>query len=187
MRFVLVLSLSSLTITVAQDFFSPDPAWDDFSLSWDNLDGTDNLEDSDPSFLASASSDSEQELSSCVGEESDLLSWSKVRVRVRARDGKSSCSTLDRPTPFKDDLPNRTKDPVENLKDIFGLLPNEEDDEEEEMPNFAPLLIDDTKCLPMFPHNLCCQMRESFTTEIYAGAEVSYYHRCLKRLSFYCA
>lgn len=171
MHYSFVVSLCFVFIAFAEDFLSTDPLSDDSPMLWDDLDTTANLDVTDPSFLADATSDSGPNQPSCLGENTDSLLWSQARARVRGRDSKSSCSASDQPPP-SEDIP----DWVTDLGQSSGghILPEDNIDS-------AAVLIDNMKCQPMFPYNLCCNQRESFISEIYMAVEIAYYHRCLSR------
>lgn len=178
MHSFLVVSLSALTIAYTQDLFSTDTsADDDSSLFTNNLDATNNLDPMDPFLLSSASPDSEQELSSCLSENSDFLSRRSIE-RVRARDGKPSCPASGQPFLFKgSDLSEPgTFDPLEDIRRKFeGLLDlSPENDRDSAFAGF----INEKKCLPGFPYNLCCRFRDSNFMGLLTEEELANYLVC---------
>lgn len=180
MRFLLVFL--SLAIAIADDLFSPDPPLDAPSLLWNDLDEFDTTGDlavSDSSLPVASSDFPEQEISSCLGESSDLLSWS----RLRARDGKQ-CSASDQPVPFKGSLPGWAEDLGQKFKEMFGF--SSEEEEEEVDPNIVSTLMDGVRCEPTHPFHLCCLERGSHTAEIFMGIEAGlFYLSCRKCLLSY--
>lgn len=84
MHFLLPVSLCFAATAIADDLFSNDAALDASSLFWDDYDEFDtigNLGVSDSSLPIANLESSAQDISSCLGESSDLFSWSKVRAR----------------------------------------------------------------------------------------------------------
>lgn len=186
MRYLLFISLHVAAIVIADDIFSTDLFSTDAPLDapsslWDDFDGFDTIGDlglSDSSLPIASLDSAEQDVSSCLGESSDLLSWS----RVRRRDGEQ-CSPSNQPIPFKGALPGWMNDLGDKLKDVFGIG---EEEEEEFDQDYIPNLIDNFRCLPTHPFSLCCVDRGSFTTEIFMGQEESlYYVNCRKSMLFY--
>lgn len=180
MRFFLFLSLFSAAIAIAEVLFSTDPPpLDESPLLFDGPDeyeSTSNLGGSDPplSFSPIANSDSSQfELSSCRSENSDAVSWSKVRAR---RDGL--CDSPQQSAPVKDSIWDGAARLGQSVLDKLGLGPM---DEEEDDPSHFNSLIDNWKCQPSYPHNLCCDNKEFFTLPTFMGPEVTlYYNFCSK-------
>lgn len=151
MRIFLLVSFVSAAIAITEDLFStdPPPLGDSpfFLDSLDEYDSTRNSGGSDPTLsfppLANSNSDSSQlELSSCQSENSDLISWSKVR----ARDG-DICGSRDQSAPIKDVLPGWATRLGQSLLDKVGLSPIEEVDDDEE--HFTTL-INNWKCQPTY-------------------------------------
>ena len=185
MRFFLVVSLSALAIAFAQDFFESDAFTDDDSpLFSDNLDATSNLDLIDPFLLSSAKSDPEQELSSCLSENSDLLSRRSME-RMRARGGKLSCSTSDQPFLFKgsDTSDPGNLDPLEQARRGFERLL--ETSPQDSVAPAVKMLINEDKCRPGFPYNLCCRFRDSITMGLLGEFELTNYLVCIASLLLY--
>lgn len=178
MRCFFVVSLSALAIAFAEDFLSIDASTDDSPLFSDNLDATSNLDLTDSLFLSSANSDSEQELSSCLSENSDLLSRRNTE-RVRARDGKSSCSTSDQPLLFKGSDPSDpgSLNPLEQARHKLEQL-LEPSPEDTANPAIGPPINED-KCQPGFPYNLCCRFRDAMIMGLLMEEERANYFVCV--------
>ena len=179
MRFFLLVSLFSAAIAIAQDIFSTDPSplGDSplFPGGLDEYDSTDMAGGSDPllSFSPLADSDSSQLeflSSSCQSENSDPVSWSKVRARGDV------CNSPDQSTPVKDNLLDGAARIGQSIFDKLKLGPMDEEDDD---PEHFNTLINNWKCYPAFPHNLCCENKESFSQETFMGQEVTlYYNWC---------
>lgn len=116
MHFLLPVSLCFAATAISDNLFLTDAPLDDPSLLWDDSDEFNtigSLGGSDPS-LSIANSDF-SEIASCLGESSDLLSWS----RLRAREEGGICSESAQPVPFKGALPGWTDDLGRTIKKVF--------------------------------------------------------------------
>lgn len=184
MRFFLFVSLVSTAIAIAQELFSTNPPpLDDSPLFSDGLDEYDSTGISGgsdltlPLFPLADSDSSPLELSSCQGENSNPVSRSKVRAR-----GDAICGSPDQSAPVKDSLLDGAARLGQSILDKLKLGPM---DEEEDDPEHFNSLINNWKCQPTFPHNLCCENKESFPLAPFMGAEVTlYYNWCFKSMFF---
>lgn len=172
-------------MAIAQDFLSIDAPADDSPLFSDDLDAMNDINLTDQLFLSSADLDPQQELSSCLSENSNLVSR-RSKGRAQARDMKSSCSTSDQPILFKDSgdpTDSGNLNPLERAGDKFNhfLVPSPE-----ESADLVPaLVINRAKCLPEFPYNLCCRFRDAMVMGLLMEEEVANYFVCMTRSFFY--
>lgn len=166
--YFLLMFLFSATIIMADDVFSPGSSL--FASSFLSDDSTDeynaagNQVVSESSYLPIASLDSskEEEITTCLGQSSDPISWSKIRAR-------DACPASNQLVPAKDSLSDWVKKLGDRLENIFFEGEYYYEDDEEAMKG----LTDEFKCEPTHPFNLCCLTKSSYTSGNIIGAELS--------------